>query len=193
MELMSIHTVIFKLIEHLNRLSHTTWDIIDSIRLCLHRGLDIFHTDSCRCACSFNDCHTSSGFNITFKREILAKVSRASFVWVFEWVSIVEEFHGYEAAKTVCLSFIRRMRFDLLKIAHVCCHKGKGIGPKGPIGSRKVIGDVRNPLDVEEGTIRGWRKRCKGIPEKAWRHSNVFGFSYSKKCVTRLLKSTGKI
>jgi hypothetical protein len=151
----SDRTVIFKLIQCLDMLEYTTWDTVESIKLCLHRGIDIFHTDSCRCACSTNGCHTSAGFNIAFKSELFTERSNVSFIWAFEWLSIVEEFHGYEAAKKQLLSFIRRTRFDFLKITHVCCHRGKGIGRKGLgiFDSQHVMEDAQGLLDEEEDMI----------------------------------------
>ncbi|KAJ5378673.1 hypothetical protein N7509_011792 [Penicillium cosmopolitanum] len=163
----SDRTVIFKLIQCLDRLKCSTWDTLESIKLCLHRGIDIFHTDSCRCACSINGCHTSAGFNIGFKSELLTGRSNARFIWAFEWLSIVEEFHGYEAAKKLLLSFIRRTRFDFLKITHVCCHRGKGVGRKGPgiSDSQHVIEDFQGVLDEEEDMIEileeGMRKDAR--------------------------------
>ncbi|KAJ5994929.1 hypothetical protein N7481_001906 [Penicillium waksmanii] len=165
----SNRTVIFKLIECLGRLQYTTWDTIESIKLCLHRGIDIFHTDSCRCACSINGCHISAGFNIAFKSTIFARGSIVSFIWAFEWLSIVEEFHGHEAAKTLLLSFIRRTRFDMLKITHVCCHKGEGIGRKrlGIFDYQDAIGDVQGLLNEEEDMIEILEEEMRGYTRES--------------------------
>lgn len=114
-------TTIFELLRGLKDLSSITWDIVDSIKICLDRGIDISHGDSCRCACSINGCNISSAFDLNFTN------LGPGFIWALEWLSLIEEWNGYEESKTMILSLIRRTRFDLLGITHVCCHGGDGL------------------------------------------------------------------
>jgi ankyrin repeat protein len=44
-------TIIFHLISQLGKYSWLIWDAIDSIKLCLARGADVFLSDSCDCPC----------------------------------------------------------------------------------------------------------------------------------------------
>jgi hypothetical protein len=147
----SDRTIIFKLLPRLHMLEFTTWDTIDSIKLCLHQGLDIFHADSCRCPCSNNGCHASAAFNINFTPTFLR--NQPDFIWAFEWLSMVEEFCGYEASKKMLLSFIRRVRFDMLKMTHICCHRGKGLGSSWVFDSQPNFSDIGKILDEEQSMI----------------------------------------
>lgn len=142
----SDRTVIFELFGSLMSLDYTTWDNVDSIKLCLDRGLDISHTDSCKCACSFNGCNTSSAFHTNFTNLFWRR--RLDFIWAFEWFSIVEEFCEYEDAKTVLLSFIRRTRFDLLELTHVCCHGGKSLNLVWSAYFRPTTKDAQEILEI---------------------------------------------
>jgi hypothetical protein len=147
----SDRTVIFKLLPRLHMLGFTTWDTIDSIKLCLHRGLDVFYADSCRCPCSMNGCHTSTAFNVNFKPKFLR--DQPDFIWAFEWLSIIEEFCGYEASKEMLLSFIRRVRFDMLKMTHICCHRGKGLGKTWNFDHHHDFIDIGKILEEERTMI----------------------------------------
>lgn len=120
-------TCLVYLISALSDFTWLVWDTIDSIKLCLARGADIFLPDNCECACvsDGNGCHTSSVFDIRLDSTIFRR--NPDIMWAFEWLSIVEEFQGQEASKSMLLSFVRRTQADILDIAHVCCHGGKGV------------------------------------------------------------------
>lgn len=147
----SDRTVIFKLLSRLSMLECTTWDTIDSIKLCLHRGLDIFYADSCRCPCSINGCHTSAAFNVNFRSAFFRE--QPDFVWAFEWLSIIEEIYGYEASKRMLLSFIRTVRFDMLNMTHFCCHRGKGLGQTWNFDPHPEFIDIGKIVEEEQSMI----------------------------------------
>jgi hypothetical protein len=99
-----------------------------AIRLCLDAGIDIFETDSCRCACSPDGCTVSSVFLVDFP-STWSESRRPGFPWSLEWVTLVEEHRGVEAARQVLLSLLRRAKcheFDI-DITHTCCHRGRAI------------------------------------------------------------------
>jgi ankyrin repeat protein len=148
----SDRTVIFELLQCLEYLDCTTWDTVDSIKLCLDRGLHISHTDSCICACSLNGCNTSSAFYVNFTNAF--RGPQPDFIWAFEWLSIVEEFCGYEESRALLLSFIRRTRFDLLNLTHFCCHRGEGLRPYSNSYSQPSPEDVQEILNEEQEPIQ---------------------------------------
>lgn len=124
------HTVLFHLVSQLGRLNWLTWDTVDSIKMCMAQGVDIFISDDCNCPCVLdgNGCHLSSAFDLGFRCRGFR--DPPGFVWAFEWLSIVEELRGYEASKTMLLSFLRRMQADILDMKHVCCHGGRSLSPR---------------------------------------------------------------
>jgi len=149
-------TVLSNLIAHLGDFSLLVWDTIDSIKLYLSAGADIFLPDNCACPCvsDSNGCHTSSMFCFRFDSNTLQ--SPPGFMWAFKWLTIVEEFRGYEAAKQMLLSFIRRTQADMVDITHVCCHRGKGVASRA-YGIHKPTklanDDVLEILDEEDEFI----------------------------------------
>lgn len=157
-------TVVFKLLEQLYGLTLTTWETVDSIKLCLDRGLEISHGDSCKCACSSKGCDTSSAFDLSFQHGPFRR--RPGFIWAFEWIWMIEEYHGYEDSKTLILSLIRRTRFDLLGITHVCCHKGEGLGGWRYFHSvsrvedvHKVSGEDQKLIELLEEEMRAYNSK----------------------------------
>lgn len=145
------HTVVFKLLEHLKYLKSTTWETVDSIKLCLDRGLDFSHGDSCKCACSSKGCNTSSAFELNFRNGVFRLAP--DFIWAFEWISMIEEHHGREDSKTLILSLIRRTRFDLLGITHICCHGGEFLSEWGSFFSGSRIREVHEISDEDQRLI----------------------------------------
>ncbi|KAK4097834.1 hypothetical protein N658DRAFT_488911 [Parathielavia hyrcaniae] len=107
-----------------------TWATLDTIRLCLDAGVDIFDGDSCKCPCSPGGCTISGIFSIDFPTSTFYSFEVApGLFWSLEWVTLVEEHCGVEAAKRVLLSLLRRVKCDQpdIAIGHVCCHRGHGI------------------------------------------------------------------
>ncbi|KAJ5519890.1 hypothetical protein N7463_000343 [Penicillium fimorum] len=146
-------TVLFMLLPKLSSLTGATWDVIDSIKLCLAWGLDISLSDGCICPCLSHGCDTSSAFNLNFKSTIFRDLP--SFVWAFEWLSLIEEFCSYESSKATLLSFIRRKYSEVIEITHFCCHGGYGVrtSPHWDYSSRIAPDDVDEILDEEEELI----------------------------------------
>ncbi|KAJ5690387.1 hypothetical protein N7462_004779 [Penicillium macrosclerotiorum] len=124
-------TILMKLLVQLKEIRSSVWDIIDSVKLILAGDTDIFIPDNCRCACSQDGCSTFSVFNLAFDMKLFSNAPK--LIWAFEWLSLVEEFRGYQTSKLVLLSFLRRTQFDLLDITHVCCHRGRGMTSKSPL------------------------------------------------------------
>ncbi|KAH8892284.1 ankyrin [Thozetella sp. PMI_491] len=121
------YTVIGSLILALHLASWHIWDVMDSIQICLALGADIFFGDDCRCPCSPDGCGATAIFQLDFKVESI--LTRApEFVWALEWLFLVEEHRGPEAAKRVMLSYLHRIKCDEngVSISHVCCHRGHG-------------------------------------------------------------------
>ena len=98
-----------------------------AIRICLDAGIDIFDTDSCKCACSSDGCTVSSVFLVDFPSTW--SEFGPGLLWSLEWVTLVEEHRGLDAARQVLLSLLRRAKcneFDI-DINHTCCHRGRAI------------------------------------------------------------------
>jgi hypothetical protein len=163
-------TIIFHLISQLGKHSWLIWDAIDSIKLCLARGADVFLSDSCDCPClDGNGCHTSSAFDFGFNFDLYG--SRTGFVWAFEWLSIVEEFRGLEASKLMLLSFLRRTQSDMIGITHFCCHRGRGVRVRdyGLFRPRVLSNeDVREILDEEEEFLEILEEDMQ-----SWKHQSL--------------------
>ncbi|KAI8719737.1 hypothetical protein NCS52_00755300 [Fusarium sp. LHS14.1] len=121
-------TIFFDLLPGLKFFNLATWDIIDSIKLCLSAGADPFSMDDCKCPCSPDGCHVASIFQFEFRPCHFDRMP--GLMWAFELIALLEEYRGIEAAKQMLLSFLRRAQCDEhhISIAHVCCHRGDGIG-----------------------------------------------------------------
>ncbi|RSL61639.1 hypothetical protein CEP53_005027 [Fusarium sp. AF-6] len=149
-------TIFFDLLPELNCFNLATWDIIDSIKLCLRAGTDPFVTDDCICPCSPNGCHVASIFMLEFDScWFLHRMPGP--VWAFEFICLLEEHRGTEAAEQMLLSLLRRAECDAphISVAHVCCHRGDGIGRKLWKASlpRLQNEDVEEILDEEKEFI----------------------------------------
>ncbi|KAL2842103.1 hypothetical protein BJX68DRAFT_244957 [Aspergillus pseudodeflectus] len=118
-------TFIFSLLSNLSHPNFRAWSQIDSLRVCLSRGLNILSSDSCRCPCSPGGCSSPAAFDVSFQDSVFTRTP--SFVWALEFVTQVEESGGRDLAKTVILGLLRRSCFDRLEMTHVCCHRGRGI------------------------------------------------------------------
>ena len=148
-------TVLIELLAQLGNFNLSVWDILDSVKLCLTGDIDIFIPDRCRCTCSLRDCSASSVFNLGFESNWF--LNAPQLVWAFEWLSLVEEFRGYQTSKTLLLSFLQRTQFDLLDIKHVCCHRGLGMRPTHPFDfnwNKILEEDIDDILDDESEFIK---------------------------------------
>lgn len=151
-------TIFFHLVLRLSLFGGTIWDVIDSIKLCLGAGADPFITDDCICPCSPDGCHISSIFCNEFSSIMRYYSHPADPVWAFEILTLLEEYCGIQAAERFLLSLYRRVQCDTrhISIAHVCCHKGRGIRrevwrPKRP--PRLHDEDIEEILDEESDFI----------------------------------------
>ncbi|KAL4976301.1 hypothetical protein BDW66DRAFT_159847 [Aspergillus desertorum] len=117
-------TLLFPQLQQMKRLNSSTFAIMDSIRVCLNAGLDIFLSDGCRCPCSPGGCFLPAAFDITFVDIITCA---PAFVWALEFLSLVEELRGREDSKRLILGFLRRNCFGRAGITHVCCHRGNNV------------------------------------------------------------------
>ncbi|KAF4972880.1 hypothetical protein FSARC_651 [Fusarium sarcochroum] len=131
-----------------------TWDVVDAIRLCLRAGADPFATDDCICPCSPEGCHISSIFRLQFSSCYFFDPMPSS-VWAFEFVSLLEEYCGIQAAEKLLLSLLRRIKCDQaqISIAHVCCHRGQGIGKTFSKFGHLEGEDIKEILDEESEFI----------------------------------------
>lgn len=114
------------LLTMLSTLTHSDWkkpSILRAIRVCMGRGADYSLSDECKCPCSPHGCSSSSVFSHAFETSFLEPT--VDWVWSFEWASILEEYHGKQAAREILCSLIRRIKFDELGMTHVCCHRGR--------------------------------------------------------------------
>ncbi|KAL4982444.1 hypothetical protein BDW68DRAFT_195352 [Aspergillus falconensis] len=148
-------TLLFRLLRQLVCLNFRTFDVMDSIRVCLKAGLDIFLCDSCRCSCSPEGCFLPAVFDINF-----ANNDAPAFVWALEFLSLVEELRSREDSKRLLLGFLRRTYSDRVGVTHVCCHRGNSIRdrvlckPKEHMADR----DIDEILDEEEEFIANLEK-----------------------------------
>ncbi|KAL2867489.1 ankyrin repeat domain-containing protein [Aspergillus lucknowensis] len=136
-------TLLFPLLQQMRWLHPGTFDVMDSIRICLRAGLDIFLSDGCRCPCSPGGCYLPAALDVTFVDTL---TPTPVFVWAFEFLSLVEELRGREDAKTLLLGFLRRLYFERAGITHVCCHGGNGI----PYWIRLVFGENMSTANVDK-------------------------------------------
>lgn len=118
------------------------WETLDTVRLCLNAGADIFETDNCKCPCSPDGCTISCIFRTDFPLSPLS--AGLGLLWSLEWVTLVDEHRGIEAARGVLLSLLRRVKSDPsdLDITHVCSQRGRGIAT----GRRRWYDDQPRPL-----------------------------------------------
>lgn len=150
-------TIFFGLLAGLGEIGWVTWDVIDSIKLCLSAGADPLIADNCVCPCSPDGCHVSSIFDLgSSSRSILDP--RPERIWIFELLTLLEEYRDIEAAERFLLSLHRRVLCDKphISIAHVCCHSGRGIKcevrePWDP--PHLQDGDIEEILDEESDFI----------------------------------------
>ncbi|CEL00650.1 hypothetical protein ASPCAL00248 [Aspergillus calidoustus] len=145
-------TFIFSLLSKLSHLNSRTWSQLDSLRVCLSRGLNILSSDSCRCPCSPRGCFYPAAFDVSFLDPVFSRTP--SFVWALEFVTQVEESGGRDLAKTVILGLLRRSCFDRLEMTHVCCHRGRGI-PEPHLSERDPLpeSEIEEILDEEKEFI----------------------------------------
>jgi hypothetical protein len=128
-----------------------------AIRICLDAGIDIFDTDSCKCACSSNGCTVSSVFLVDFPSTW--SEFGPGLLWSLEWVTLVEEHRGVEDARQVLLSLLRRAKcneFDI-DINHTCCHRGRAI--RAP--RRQGFGD--QPIRLTDEAINEIQDEERGL------------------------------
>lgn len=116
-------TLLLALLSALSCAHWKTPSIMRALRLCMERGADHSTADKCRCPCSPNGCSSSSVFSHAFDAGFLS--NQVDWVWSFEWVSILEDYRGEQAAREVLCSLIRRIKFDQLEMTHICCHEGR--------------------------------------------------------------------
>ncbi|KAH9893058.1 hypothetical protein F4778DRAFT_749463 [Xylariomycetidae sp. FL2044] len=121
------HGVLYKLVGHLGSDDWFSWDAIDPIRCCLAAGASISQADNCRCSCAPNGCKVTASFNINFDHQHLGHQHLPGCIWTLEWMSLVEDHQGEEAAKETLIDFFRRAAGDDIGLQHTCCHKGSGI------------------------------------------------------------------
>ncbi|RSL90251.1 hypothetical protein CDV31_015731 [Fusarium ambrosium] len=150
-------TVFFELLSELRWLNQLTWETIDSIKLCLSAGADPFIADNCVCPCSPDGCHLSSTFLVGLDSHCDLSI-KPGRVWIFEFLTILEEYRGIEAAEKMLLSLHRRVQCDKphISMAHVCCHRGRGIEcssgiPWNPLHLQDE--DIKEILDEESEFI----------------------------------------
>ena len=146
-------TLLLLLLKQLSYMSHRVFDVMDSIRLCLKSGLDIFLSDRCRCPCSPDGCFLPAAFDITF--EGLLWTNAPAFVWALELLSLVEELRGREDSKKLLLGFLRRAYFDKVGMTHVCCHRGNSIQGHSLLRPERSVAedDIGEILEEEEEFI----------------------------------------
>ncbi|KAI0113806.1 hypothetical protein F4776DRAFT_639054 [Hypoxylon sp. NC0597] len=97
--------------------------IIDSIMLLLKGGGRIMDRDLCTCACSPNGCLPTRSSAVRFKYR--RYFGTESPLWTFESLILLEECHLVQEAKETIISFIRRCKFEDLKMIHTCCDQGR--------------------------------------------------------------------
>ncbi|KAH0424333.1 nacht and ankyrin domain protein [Colletotrichum camelliae] len=72
-------------------------------------------------------------------------------IWTLEWLNLVHEHHGVEAAREVVLSLIRETTHEDLEMTHVCCEFQLDECPIGIIlGSKKSEDDVDEIIEEEQ-------------------------------------------
>lgn len=146
-------TLLLLLLKQLSYMSHRAFDVMDSIRLCLKSGLDIFLSDRCRCPCSPDGCFLPAAFDITFEGQLWTNAP--AFVWALELLSLVEELRGREDSKKLLLGFLRRAYFDKTGMTHVCCHRGNSIQGHSLLQPERSVAeaDIDEILEEEEEFI----------------------------------------
>ncbi|KAK4121634.1 hypothetical protein N657DRAFT_647819 [Parathielavia appendiculata] len=123
-------TILFDLFSSLESFDDwKAWEKLDAIKLCLEAGIDIFDGDNCKCPCSPDGCTISCIFMTDFSS---STYFGPGLLWSLEWVTLVEEHCGVEAARRVLLSLLRRIKCDEpdIEINHVCCHRGRAIATR---------------------------------------------------------------
>lgn len=95
-------TLILTLLSALSCSDWRTPSIMRALALCMERGAAYSAVDKCRCPCSPNGCSSSSVFSHAFDRGFLFR--EVVWVWSFEWVSILEDYRGEQAAREVLCS-----------------------------------------------------------------------------------------
>lgn len=158
-------TILFPLLQQLQWLNSRTFDVMDSIRVCLKAGLDIFISDGCLCACSPEGCFLPAAFDITF----VDTMTRApAFVWALEFLSLVEELRDREDSKRLVLGFLRRNCFERVGITHVCCHRGNNVLNSELLWPRKHMAesDIDEILDEEEELIANLEEEMLPLTHK---------------------------
>ncbi|KAL4736627.1 hypothetical protein BDV11DRAFT_10110 [Aspergillus similis] len=158
-------TLLFPLLQQMRWLDFRTFDVMDSIRVCLRAGLDIFLSDGCRCPCSPGGCFLPAAFDITF---VDPWIRAPAFVWALEFLSLVEELRGREDSKRLLLGFLRRAYFEMAGITHVCCHKGSNLPYWELLGPREHMAeaDIDEILDEEEELIANLEKEMLPLASK---------------------------
>ncbi|KAL4819759.1 hypothetical protein BDW67DRAFT_193343 [Aspergillus spinulosporus] len=158
-------TLLFPLLQQLKWLDFRTFDVMDSIQICLKGGLDIFLSDGCRCACSPGGCFLPAAFDITFTDTM----TRApAFVWALEFLTLIEELRGREDSKRLVLGFLRRVYFERAGITHVCCHRGNNVLKRELLWLRKHMTepDIDEILDEEEELIANLEEEMVPLTHK---------------------------
>lgn len=142
------HTPLFVLLARLGGFFLDKKTGLRQIRCCLELGADPRHSDNCKCPCSPDGCSSSAFFANVFDDTLFTDQGpTADIFWVFEWQSILQDFHGDVALKDFLLSFIRRIKFDELGMTHVCCHEGSGIPTEC---TADIFGTYPKRLDNED-------------------------------------------
>lgn len=148
------HTIIFDLLLWAHIHPPEAIKKIDRIKLCINVGADIFIVDECRCPCSSTGCQISSLFGHDLDGTIIRPILS------MEWLTLVEEYRGIQAARETLLSLLRMTRFDEEDMTHVCCSKTRGIPGE----------DIVEILDEEADFIKSLEEDMDKLALESFEH-----------------------
>jgi ankyrin repeat protein len=125
------------------------WDLrfesFQCAEVLLRHGSDPFLGDKCRCACSTMGCTPGQillkEYHKLWKLGFLV-LPRCQYFLSLEWLNLILEVNGLEAAKHCLLDMIRLVRFEELGLTHTCC--------RNPSSKWKAVWTTLDEDEVDE-------------------------------------------
>ncbi|KAJ5759576.1 hypothetical protein N7520_006732 [Penicillium odoratum] len=87
----------------------------------LQNNAEIWNPDTYRCACSPGGCPPFLQLPRAQVIDYSANFNESAYIWVLEWILMVEELRGEADAHQILQYFNRVREFDLAGMTHVCC------------------------------------------------------------------------
>jgi len=161
------HTALYYALDKLQTaFRDNIWIALDTVHILLANGADVLCRDHCRCPCSPSGCLTSGVLEHSIhERWFVEEIP----IWSLEWLILEQK--GVIEAKKILLLFIRKVKFDMMGMTHVCCHRrNSGTLSRMPFPEPAVLSDdnIDEILDEESEFVKILENEMASSSTKAY-------------------------